>query len=126
MRCRSIAADYIHTIVHTCYAYTGIEFFDMFNSKALRYAKRHCNLPRLAVHGIYIRKIHHSGFVAKVLQWYICQIEVDIFEQQVCCHEDVAVCSIVEYGCVITNAHRGRCVGVFEAFGETVDKAEFA
>ena len=82
------------------------------------------NCFRNGIHGIYIGKVHHGCLIAQMFQGCIFEVEMNTLGQQVGCYYDLLV-SIVKHGSIITYAHLGAWILMFNIFGQMTDQSKF-
>ena len=78
-----------------------------------------------AVHGKDIADVHHGRLVTKMLQIYICKVEVNTLHQHVCGDKYFSI-GIMQYGTIVTNAILGTIILNRKALCEPFYQAKFA
>lgn len=49
------------------------------------------DLPRSAVHRVYVGEVHYGSLIAEVFERHVCQIKVHSFKQHVRTHKNIRV-----------------------------------
>ena len=87
--------------------------------------KTHGNLPRGAVHGVDIREVDHSGFVAKMLEGNVGEVEMHTLKEHIGCDQNIGL-GITRHGAVVAHTCYGGFIYRFYSCRQTVDKTELA
>ena len=115
-----VTSHKIYMVFLTCQKHSAVQCLDVLNTEALRHGKTYGDLTRCAHHGVDIAQVYHYGFVTKMLERCVLEVEMYALHEQVGGYQHAAFACVLQYGTIVANATYCASVLGLYIFGESL------